>query len=746
MKTMRRHGEGGFTLAELVVVVALIALLTVGIGRLFAGVSDAVGRGLAASELDATARAIEGNLRRDFARVNRMNSADTFLVIRAAEIGGDTDRPIYLTADDREADIRDGITPYGEGSRAIVTRLDEMAFLARSPGAGAFRTQQESGPFSTGLPTPTAEGARIYYGHGLRPRQDPDWPPPEGATDAPAAPLRQFVSDGWFGSRPAASDGRAYLPTGPISGRNEYAAGWVLARQALLLYGPEATGVADPVNQDATFGTDREYAPYIRDMESMHRFWRELDYGDAGINGAEEFAYPGTVFPSTEPDREDRRPDPRLIFHGRVDVCAQTLEGVKRWLEGESPLWEAGDPIGAPAYENRPGTAFGVPTDFNISISPLPRYGLNDDDIRGSGADTFSVQRWLWKRAADAETTEAIDETASPGPLDRGNPLTNLAYNFSGIRSAILGTLARPLVDPESTPGTRVSDTDLGATADQLRYAAEHDAGMDTHAVLAPRCSRFAVSWSDGSYWVEDEDFDGDGVDDARAGDLVWFGPERLEPESEGNNDNAARATYAELWDRYGLDQSDPGAPGGEDLKIRWATLYTDAGEDPDGPGSDEIRAISGNFNGEIGTKDGYPVSLSPEVGFERAGDFESIDTFQDVPEPLLYVKTGGTIEEERFEGYDNNTNPPFYNPDLTGGVPSDEGWPDASPGTPSQDMNQYLAAWPFRTPTSAGEWGPAYDKNVWVRVEFTLHDPLGRVDSGRDYEVVLHMHPNEER
>jgi len=102
-----------------------------------------------------------------------------------------------------------------------------------------------------------------------------------------------------------------------------------------------------------------------------------------------------------------------------------------------------------------------------------------------------------------------------------------------------------------------------------------------------------------------------------------------------------------------------------------------------------------------------------------------------------LHLLTGGEIEPE-------DPNLPYYNPDLTGGVPSDEGWPDASPGTPTEDMNQYLAAWPFRTPTSAGAWGPAQEKNVWVRVEFTLHDPLGRVDSGRDYEVVLHMHPRE--
>ena len=317
-----------FTLAELVVVVALIALLTVGIGRLFAGISEATGRGMATSELNATARAIEDALRRDFDLLNQMDSEDAFLVIRAVELGGDPDRPIYLSIDDREADVRDGLTPYDDGSRAVTTRLDEMAFVVRAAGAAAFRTQQDDGAF-TGA-QPTADAARIYYGHGLRPRIDPNWPPddPE-APDAPEAPIRQFVSDGYFGSRPG-PDARDYFPDGVITGRNEYAQDWILARQALLLYGPRATGVADPGVAESTFGADREYAPYVRDLENISRFW-DTFLNDAP-SGDELLAWPGPVYDAAQEatSGDVARPNPRLISHGRYAfLCGSRPQQVR---------------------------------------------------------------------------------------------------------------------------------------------------------------------------------------------------------------------------------------------------------------------------------------------------------------------------------------------------------------------------------------------------------------------------------
>lgn len=728
----------GFTLAEMVVVVALVALMTVGIGRLFAGVSEAVGRGMASSELDATARAIEESLRRDIEHMNATESENTFLVIRSVELGGDPDRPIYLSAEDAEADVRDGIAPYEEGSLAIHTRLDEMAFLAEARGADAYRTQQDDGLFTKGQPT--AEAARLYYGHGLRPKVDPDWPPPEPApVDAPAAPLRQFVADGWFGSPPG-TDRRDYLPADldVITGRNQYAGDWILSRQALLLYGPGATGVAQPASAQSSFGEDREYAPYIRDLETLNRFWDNLLADAPG--GNENLGWPGPVYTRAlaAAQGDTARPDPRLIRSGRVDVCAQSLTDVRRWLEGEDPDWDPADGYGAPAFADVNGTAFGVPTDPGSRLSSLPRYEFNENDLRG--VSTESVQRSLWRRAGDAETSPGIpDMPAPPTLLDinaSNGPLDDLTFNLIGARSAIAGVLTRPLVEFEAAESTRVEDIAFTGTDADIRYAREHDASMDTHAVLAPRCSRFEISWSDGSYWVRDTDFDNDGTPDARAGELVWYDVSRLKPNDEENTESAERSTFAHLWERFGDN-------GNGQLRanspIRWAARY----DDPDVQRLDTYDEQLGGHEGE-----GVELELVPEIGYGTAEDFDSTPTFRNASGSALgrrlWVKTAGDRTEDTANSPAPASNAPYYNPDLTGGVPTPDGWPDAAPASPSDDMREYLAVWPFRTPSSSGEWGDAFEKNVYLRVRFTLHDPLGRVRDGRTYEIVLHVHPHD--
>lgn len=721
-----------FTLAELVVVIGLVALLTVGIGRLFAGVSDAVTRGLAASELDATARAIEDALRADFDLVNEMQSEDLFLAIRAVELGH-PDRPVYLSAEDAEADLRDGLAPYDPGSRALRTRLDEMAFLARAPGASAFRSQQDNGLFTAAQPT--AEGARIYYGHGLRPRFDPNWPPDPTDPDPPTTPLRQFVSDGYFASPPGA-DQRAYLPDGVVSGRNQYAGDWILARQALVLYGARATGADRPDSADPPVGTDREYAPYVRDLENLSRFWENL-LSDAP-NGVDLLAWPGPVNTKAGESGSSvvARPDPRLISHGRVDLAAQTIEDVRRWLEGERPDWSPMDGYSATPLGEVLGSAFGVSTAPNVALRDMPRYGLNVTDLRGTTQG--SVQRFLWKRSADVETSTQFDATTSnifDAAGSGGGPLPDLAYNLIGVRSAIAGVFSRPLVEFEPSPLSRAEDIALTTPEDRDRYAAQTDGEMDTHAVLATKCSRFEVAWSDGSYWVRDVDLDNDGLFDVRAGDLVWFDPTRRRPNDEENDENAERMTYQEIWERYG-DRNQDGSID-DDSSIRWAVVYTD----PDINRLDQI-------DGPLGGEEGEPIELSPEVGFGDASFFNTDSTFDRAgSSPVgrrLWVKTGGDFTEDLASATQSNA--PYYNPDLTGGVPSPAGWPDLTPTSPTDDLREYLAVWPFRIPGSDGSWGGAYEKNVWVRVRFTLHDPQGRVTDGRTYEVVLHMHPRDAR
>jgi len=498
------------------------------------------------------------------------------------------------------------------------------------------------------------------------------------------------------------------------------------------------TPPADPAARPA-IGADREYAPYVRDLENLSRFWDNFLESDAPAAAQDLLAWPGPVYTAAQEalGGDVARPDPRLIAHGRVDIAAQTIEGVKRWLEGEEPDWTTTRPYAATPYGDLLGSAFGVPTDPDIPLENTPRYGLDENALRGV-AD-LAVQRWLWKRSIDWDTTFP-DEVPPADILDLqgGGPLADLAYNLISIRSAIAGVLQRPLVEDAPPPSPRAFDTSIASgTEDADRLAAEQDAIMDTHAVLATRCSRFEIAWSDGSYWVQDLDLDGDGAIDVREGDLVWFDPTRRRPNIDVNDDRAERMTFETMWDRFGdadsNGQLDPNSP------IRWAVLYTDPDalrlSDYDGP-------LGGDADGA------FDLALVPEVGFGDRDYFESEPTFDDAVgssiRRRLFTRVGGDFAED-VNG-PAEPSPPYYNPDLTGGVPSTQGWPDEAPAEPSDDLNEYLAVWPFRVPSSSGQWGGAYDKNVWIRVRYTLHDPQARVAGGRDYEVVLHMHPRDER
>ena len=98
MKTISRSAarrRPAFTLAELLVAVAVVVLLSIGIGQLFGNVSRLVSTGSAVAEVDALARALEKQIRDDFDRMNRLPTEDTLLAIRSRLV-----RDVYLTAED----------------------------------------------------------------------------------------------------------------------------------------------------------------------------------------------------------------------------------------------------------------------------------------------------------------------------------------------------------------------------------------------------------------------------------------------------------------------------------------------------------------------------------------------------------------------------------------------------------------------------------------------------------------------
>ena len=443
----------GFTLAEMLVAVGLVALLTVGIGQVFQNISRLVGTGAAVAEVDQRARLIEQLLRQDFDALRGLRPEEYFVVIR----NGRTDE-VYLSSEARDADLRDGLAPGDPGSRAQARRIDEIGILVAGPGSGGFTSYQYNG--NQGGNDVRAPWARIYYGHGLRPAPDLDFDP-----DNDRIPRRFMVPDGYFGQAPGADnerDPRGLANGGRVSawGRNEFAGDWIMARQPLLLFGGTALGIDDDDGSVQPVGTRIEVAPYSRDFEIRQRFYRNGEAVDDGIiNGGQS---------------PQDFPNPRAVGQGRVDVCAQAIDDVRRWLEGQA--------------EN----------------------ASNDE------ATAFSSGRY----DTHAEPFAEVFPTVQDSPLYirttvNNNPELTVLRNTRRLLSAVAGTLQRPLCEDVAP------SIDRGGPVDA--FIEPEDAIMDLHASLASHCSSIEIAWSDGTTAHDEIDIDGDGEDDYFAGDIIWF-------------------------------------------------------------------------------------------------------------------------------------------------------------------------------------------------------------------------------
>ncbi len=516
-----------FTLAEVLVAVAAIALLSVGVGQLFRSISGLVSVGSATAEVDQLARAFEKQLRDDIAAFNSMSPEKTFLAIRMREVGdvnhnavfdgySEQEVPVYLTQDDADADLRDTrdtiiAGPYAEGSRAVTRRVDELMFLGYV-GDASYTTYQADGVRGKG--GATSQVARLYYGHGLRAAPDPDWPPidPDHPA-APRAPRRFYVPDGDFGSPPTDPaalgdtlnrfDPDRAVQNGFVAGRNRFAGGWSLVRQPLLLYGGTAAGYpgAGASQTPAPIGDGREFAPFARDIDTVQRIrFAPMDY--PSLIEDQDLVLNGLV-------NEDR-PDYRLIQDGRVDICAQSADDLRRFLEGRDP------------------------NDITTG-APLTGGRLADPNL--ADEDPALVNAPLWVRRGGTTPVPADDVS-----------------NLQSVQLAIAGMFSRLLVEP-SPP---VIDRAPPLISSGQPAVDPEDALMDVHALIASRCSNFEIAWSDGATALTDIDFENDGVFELGRGDIIWYDLTPLDLRS-GAPIRSTRANWSGVSNTYlNLDPLDP--------------------------------------------------------------------------------------------------------------------------------------------------------------------------------------------
>ncbi|MCA9282644.1 MAG: hypothetical protein H6812_12510 [Phycisphaeraceae bacterium] len=472
-----RRTASGFTLIELLVAVGAVLLLSVGVGQIFRQVGNLVNTGSSAAEIDQLARALERQMADDFRALSLMPQDETFMVIRGRWIGDvnnnqmldNNERAIYLTPEDREADLRDGIDPYEAGSRAVTIRADEIAFLV---DGREYRTAQVDPLGATDFAT---NGARIYYGQALRPHSEID---PTSDFDDPTRYEREYDPDGDFGQR-AGETNAFFNDEVSADARNEYASEILLARQALLLGGSVAAGYQGNPPRPPLIGSQRAYTPYIRDLEANDRFF--------GINYNFETNPP--ELRSSDVGGANINPSIRLARHGRVDICAMTVDEIRRWLEGEDPMSTSGN------VSSRDASPFKAPGAWD-------------------GNNSFDAP--LWQRDLITDPNQG--------------PRRTIAANAARLRVALGGCISRMLADnqlPVIIRDREDSDED------------PEDALMDLHAVLASKCSSVEFAWNDGTVWTDRNNLlmlrRGNGglaepvanIEDAevvyRFGDVIWF-------------------------------------------------------------------------------------------------------------------------------------------------------------------------------------------------------------------------------
>ncbi len=663
-----------FTLTELLVAVGIVAVLSIAIGEIFRTVSKIVSSGSAIAEIDQMARAIEKQLRDDFEGFNAMRPEETYLVIRCREIG-DTSRnanlspgetAIYLTQDDRDADLREGILPYQESSLAVTRRLDEMVFLARSAEAEGFQSNQFDRRKPGGDPdaelvrkvsTPVA---RIYWGHALKPRLDPDYDP-----ETDAAPRRFY----WPDASAPSTDRTAWGAFFGLPGRNEFASEWILARHPLLLFGGAAAGYSEDAGRSiAPIGNGREFAPYIRDLENILCFDSNPNLMDLWASRREMMNDDDIVddlFIAVAPEE-------RLLCWGRVDICAQDAEDVRRWLEGEPPGWQPGM----------------IPTarPFATGAYIDPEY----DSTLGSNGPG-GVNGPLWVRAALGPNPPY--GAATPNGFNPMEPVDVQRYNLGRLRSALAGTLVRPLAD------TLPPLIDRNPTGPGAHLRQPEDALMDVHAAMAAHCSSFEIAWSDGSTANRDIDVNGDGIFEFRAGDLIFCD---IRPTVES-------ATGAAEW-RASFDFLSGLLPTG---RIRRGDINT---------AQYNLRFSEDDTPANIWDLWARLPDHYPEVTqLRRSPGRDGLAIFE------ANVNPSGDANNPGDAFFDAGK----YHPWLTGGDPA-----------PLNTAQEYLAIWGFRIPDSNGEYSLPWPKDLFIRVRVTLHDAQRRIPGGKTYEFIFRANP----
>ncbi len=481
-----RSHPRGFTLLEMLIVVGLVALLSVGIAAIFGTVGDTITRGKRVSELNRSAAQMERVMRADFNRMTR----EGFILIRNEYANGG-----------RNVSLFDPGIYEGEPNERP-RRIDEIMFFALNE-TGRFETARV--PMHPEL-IASSDTARIYYGHGKRAIE------PTDIADASDAFSRSFY-------RPEVndknSDQLATLGVASVPGRpnpNEYASDWAVLRHVMPLVTPGR------LHPDPSLGGAAV---------------AEMDLPDAFTSPSSPV---GGIFSRS------------MLVDSRVQTAMQpSVQSVFRWLARQQSLVPGtpGSPssfrevLGQSQTRQRPEVASGL---VDIAVTDLAEIAsiINHAAVDSSGNVYWPDQiRPLVPfgnyfhplSLSDREHMQAWMLAAMPGNSQDENP------NLWQRRTRIRFEYEPPLMS--------ISDSLLstGGSAGELERAyREADQVMLTSSIFVPRCTEFIVEWS---YGLVDQV-----AGSPTFGQMIWYGLPRYKDVNEnGSFDSGTDVILAQPFD-----------------------------------------------------------------------------------------------------------------------------------------------------------------------------------------------------
>lgn len=531
---------GAFTLAEMLVAVAAVAVISVGLAAVFQTVGRTVTTGKRLSTLNQQAAVLERQLRQDISRMTR----DGILVMRHQftnqyGTGGDVRLPIQV----RKVSLYKGQPDNEKRAR----RIDELMFFAN----GEFRTVRQA--LIPGR-TATARSARIYYGHGMR-----STPVPVALLDDIGPDYNNFSLPDFRGNFNWASGiggppptARPYVLGEPtragesVASPNEFASNWTLVRHATLLSGASATAgagwpagtprpkyfdsfasTAADLNRLATDGlfqvAGQPATPTLfrtlNDVIYMGNgagpaagnrnfalYWTPSLFG-AQINNATNVDYPRIVSGVVDISTSDLR-DLRMVVNGMMynpqgvptqgyGVPFQNITGSDPGFL-RSPIPKVKGPFWDPTKETSSGDQRVKDPAFRtyVPLQTLPATGGGNQNDQNSLA---VMQGWMVNALPTVSgvtpTVLALENT--PYTAGGGYALLGQRIRCEPELPDLRGSLDLPL--PAAGNGPYAVDNSRGRAVDTRRV----DTLALTANAIAPRCSEFVVEWSFGQTYPD---------------------------------------------------------------------------------------------------------------------------------------------------------------------------------------------------------------------------------------------------